>query len=221
MCLAAWKGVQTTPGQGICDNILYSRTVLEPGALHMLIILQCQGGYQYRLLKWLLTVDVNFENLGIDKGLGFPGLNCWFCSSNPGALSKHHNFEATRLVARQGLTWEVYRVEIFISEIWEFFFNHFAHILQGCVCVCDAELKKLGFKIHVVAILRTSFACLMHQKVQWSSRIPLVQALQPNSEIESEPQQSWRCSGLASDGNILKSSGCEAFITIIDRIIWT
>jgi len=56
--------------------------------------------------------------------------------------------------------------------------------------VCDAELKKLGFKMHVVAILRTSFevsqriACLMHQKVQWSSRIPLAQALQPNSEIE-------------------------------------
>lgn len=64
------------------------------------------------------------------------------------------------------------------------------------MCVCDAELKKLGFKMHVVAILRTSFevsqriACLMHQKVQWSSRIPLAQALQPNSEIESEPQQS-------------------------------
>lgn len=91
------------------------------------------------------------------------------------------------MVARQGLTWEVYRVEIFILEILGVFLT----ILQVCECVCV-----LGFKIHVVAILRTSFevsqriACLMHQKVQWSSRIPLVQALQPNSEIESEPQQS-------------------------------
>lgn len=82
-------------------------------------------------------------------------------------------------------------------RFWEFFFT-ILHTFCRCVnvCVCDAELKKLGFKIHVVAILRTSFevsqriACLMHQKVQWSSRIPLAQALQPNSEIESEPQQS-------------------------------
>lgn len=52
--------------RNLWEYIWYSRTVLEPGALHMLIILQCQGGYQYGLLKWLLSVDVNFEILGID-----------------------------------------------------------------------------------------------------------------------------------------------------------